>query len=72
MLDPVVQSAFVAIVAWLLTLLASWAGFPLDEKVLYTIAAAIVAYILSRLGVPIVRGILPGAARRGLISKGKD
>jgi hypothetical protein len=31
-----------------------------------------VAFILSKLGVPIVRGILPGAAKRGLISQGKE
>lgn len=58
MLDPVVQSAFVVIIAWILNLLAHAAGIPLDEKTLYTLAAAIVAYILSKLGPPAVNGIL--------------
>jgi hypothetical protein len=72
MLDPIVQSAFVILIAWLLKLAAAAAGFPIDDTVLNTIAAAIVAFILSKLGVPIVRGILPGAAKRGLISQGKE
>jgi hypothetical protein len=71
MLDPIVQSAFVVIVAWLLKLLANLAGFPLDEVALNTIAAAIVAYILSRLGPPAVARLFPGAVRRGLL-KGED
>lgn len=68
-LDPVVQSAFVAILTWLLKLGADAAGIPLDEKILYAVAAAIVAAILSRLGVPAVRKAFPGAVERGFISK---
>jgi hypothetical protein len=69
MLDPIVQSAFVVIVAWLLTLLSTWLGFPLDKETLYTIAGAIVAYILSKLGVPAFRALFPVLVRRGLVSR---
>lgn len=57
-MDPIVQSAFVVIIAWLLKLLASAVGIPLDETTLNTIAAALVAYILSRLGPPAVRAVI--------------
>lgn len=63
-MDPIVQSAFVVIVAWLLKLLAAAVGIPLDEVVLNTLAAAIVTYILSRLGPPAVRSVVAGI--RGL------
>jgi hypothetical protein len=69
MLDPVVQSAFVVIVAWLLKLLAGALGFPLDEQTLYTLAAAIVAYLLSKLGLGLTRKAFPGAVKRGLLSE---
>lgn len=71
MLDPIVQSAFVVLVAWLLKLAAAAAGFPLDDATLNTLAAVIVAYILSKLGLGIVRKAFPGAVRRGLLSEEK-
>jgi len=72
MLDPIVQSAFVVIVTWLLKLGAAAAGLPIDEATLNTIAVVIVAFILSKLGVPVVRGIFPALARRGLLSTKSD
>ncbi len=59
-MDTFVQAAFVVIVAWLLKLLAAAVGIPLDETTLNTLAAALVAYILSRLGPPAVRGLTAG------------
>lgn len=67
MLDPVVQSAFVVLVAWLLKLLAGKLNFPIDETTLNTVAVAIVAFLLSKLGSPIVRAVLPVLAERGLL-----
>lgn len=54
MLDPVLQSAFVVIVAWLIKKAATWLKIELDEKTLNTIAAALVAFLLSQLGAPAV------------------
>ena len=71
MLDPVVQSALVVILAWLLKLGAGAVGLPLDETTLYTLAGVIVVYILSKLGVPTLRAIFPGLTERGLISTPK-
>jgi len=71
MLDPVVQSAFVVILTWLLKLAAHAAGIPVDDATLYTLAGAIVVFILSKLGVPVVRGLLPERAK-GFLSKQEE
>lgn len=47
MLDPVVQSALVVLVAFLLDQLAKLAGIPLSTEVLSALAAAIVAWLLG-------------------------
>jgi hypothetical protein len=69
MLDPVVRSAFVILLAWLLKLGAAALGLEIDDATLNTLAGVIVVYILSRLGVPLVRRAFPGLARRGLVSE---
>lgn len=56
MLDPVVQSAFVVILAWLIKLAAAAIGIQLDEVTVNTLAAAIVIFLLSKLGPPAVQG----------------
>jgi len=66
-LDPIVQSAFVIIVAWLLKLAAAAAGIEIDDTTLNTIAAAIVVFLLSKLGLSGVKRVFPGAVRRGLL-----
>lgn len=58
MLDATVQSAFVVIVAWLLGMLVKVAQFPIDPTVINSVAAAIVAYIFSKLFPSAVRGLL--------------
>lgn len=58
MLDATVQSAFVVIVAWLLGMLVNVAQFPIDPAVINSVAAALVAYIFSKLFPPAVRGLL--------------
>lgn len=67
MLDPIVQSAFVVIVAWLLKLAAAAAGIEIDGTTLNTLAAAIVVFILSRLGLEGTKRVFPGAVKRGLL-----
>lgn len=58
-MNEVVQSAFVVILAWLLKLGAGAIGLQIDETTLYTLAGAIVVYLLSKLGVPTLRALLP-------------
>jgi hypothetical protein len=67
MLDATVQSAFVVVVAWLIQLGANAAGFPLDAATIASVAAVIVAYILSKLGVATTRSFL---VKRGILSGG--
>jgi hypothetical protein len=69
MLDPVVQSALVVILAWLLKLGAAALGLEIDDATLHTLAGVIVVYILSKLGVPLLRKFAPGLVRRGLVSE---
>ena len=69
MLDPIVRSAFVVILTWLLKLGAHAAGIPVDDATLYTLAGVIVVYILSKLGVPTFRKLFPGLVRNGLVSE---
>lgn len=71
-LDPLVQSAFVTIVAWLLNLAVNASNFPLDLEVINAIAAGIVLYILRFVGMAIVRTVLPVTERQGLISSRDD
>lgn len=71
-LDPLVQSAFVTIVAWLLNLAVNTSNFPLDLEVVNAIAAGIVLYILRFVGMAIVRTVLPVTERQGLISSRDD
>lgn len=49
MLDPVVQSALVALVAWLLTLAFEYFGIPVSKEVVGALAVAIISWLL---GVP--------------------
>ena len=64
MLDATVQSAFVVIVAWLINLGADYAGFPLDDATIASVAAVIVSYILSKTAAPAV-----GSKVRSLFAK---
>jgi hypothetical protein len=47
MLDPVVQSALVVLIAYLLDLAAKYFGIPLSTEVLASLAAAIVAWLVG-------------------------
>lgn len=47
MLDPVVQSALVVLVAWLLEWACKLAGIAIDPGVLHALAAAIVAWLVG-------------------------
>ena len=58
MLDAAVQSAFVVIIAWLIGLGAKALNFPLDVSVINSVAAALVAYIVSKLFPPAARAFL--------------
>lgn len=69
MLDPVVQSALVILVAEGLKFLAAQAGFPIDEATLNTLAAAIVAFLLSQFGLERAKKLFPGAVQRGLLKE---
>lgn len=71
-LDPVVQAAFVTIVAFLLNLAAIAANFPISLEVLNAVAAGIVLYILRFVGMAIVRTVLPVTEQRGLISSREE
>ena len=57
-MDTAVQSAFVIVLAWLLGLGANYLPFPLDPVVINSVAAALVAYIVSKLFPPAVRKLL--------------
>ncbi len=67
MLDPIVQSAFVVIVAWLLKLFTAYVGIEIDSTVLNTIAASIVVLLLSKLGLSGTKKVFPAAVKRGLL-----
>lgn len=69
MLDPIVQSAFVVIVAWLLKLGAAAAGIEIDDTTLNTLAAAIVVYLLSQFGLRGTKKAIPGAVKAGLLAE---
>jgi divalent metal cation (Fe/Co/Zn/Cd) transporter len=58
MLDAAVQSAFVVIVAWLIGLGVKFFNFPIDPTVINSVAAALVAYIVSKLFPPAVRSLM--------------
>lgn len=60
MLDPVLQSALVVLVAYLLDLAAKALGIPLSTEVLASLAAAIVAWLL---GVPAGSAVAQGIRR---------
>ncbi len=55
MLDPLVHAALVTLAAYALKFLFQFLNFPIDEATLNTIAAALVAYILSLFGLAIYR-----------------
>jgi len=57
-MDTAVQSAFVIVLAWLFGLAAKYLPFPLDPMVINSVAAALVAYIVSKLFPPAVRGFI--------------
>lgn len=57
MLDPMVQSALVVLVAYLLNLAAQALGIPLSTETLAALAAAIVAWLL---GVPVGARVAQG------------
>lgn len=59
MLDPIVVSALVILVAQGLKALAALANFPIDEQTLNTLAAAIVTWLLAQF----VRGRIHAAAK---------
>lgn len=67
MLTPTVQSALVALIAYLLKLACDRFGIPLDEGVLTAIATAIVAYLL---GVPAGERVARGFRRTFGAEKG--
>lgn len=64
MLDATVQSAFVVILAWLFTLGAGYVNLPFSPATITSVAAVIVAYIVSK-----VAGPATISKVRGLISK---
>jgi hypothetical protein len=55
MLEPTVQAALVVILAWLLKKACEWLKIEIDETTLNTLAAALVVFFLSRLGVEAAR-----------------
>jgi hypothetical protein len=65
MLSPTVQAAFVVVLAWLIRLLCDALGITIDDATLNTLAAAIVVYLLSRVGVA-------SAVRAGLLDSPSD
>lgn len=69
MLDPVVQSALVAILTALLVALTRAIGLEVDESVLAALAGAIVIWLLSRFGLLWVRRANPALVKRGLLGE---
>lgn len=71
MLDPAVKAALVVLVAVAIKAAAAYLGIALDEALVNTLAAMIVAWLLSLLGLEIVkagaRKLLPAAFERGLL-----
>lgn len=57
-MDTVVQSAFVIALAWVFGLAAKYMSLPIDPVVINSVAAALVAYIVSKLFPPAVRNLL--------------
>ena len=57
-MDTAVQSAFVIVLAWLFGLGAKYLPFPLDPMVINSVAAALVAYIVSKLFPSAVRSFI--------------
>ena len=66
MLDPVVQSACVVLVSWLLKM---WAPIPLDEMTVNSIAAGIVAYLLGLFGLGLVKRSVRGRSAAAWFGK---
>ena len=65
MLDPVLHGALVVVAAFVMKWIFGYIGLELDEATLNTLAAAVVAYILSLFGLGLlrrtgIRGILGG------------
>lgn len=69
MLDPVVQSALVAILTALLVALTRAIGLEVDESVLAALAGAIVIWLLSRFGLLWVRRANPKLVKSGLLGE---
>lgn len=71
MLDPVVKAALVVLVAAGIKAAAAYFGIPLDEALVNTLAAMIVTWLLSLLGMEIVRAgarkFAPALLERGLL-----
>ncbi len=67
MLDPIVQSALVVLVAQVLKYLAALAGFPVDETTLNTLAAAIVAWLLTQFARARIRDAVAGTRAESLL-----
>lgn len=57
-LDPVVQAALVALLAAGLKWLAAYLNIPLSEELINTLAVAIVAWLLAKFGLGVVRGFV--------------
>ena len=56
-MDTTVQSAFVIIAAWVINWVAKYFNFPIDPATVNSLAAVIVAYIISKLVPPAVRSL---------------
>jgi hypothetical protein len=67
MLDPVVTGAFVVVVGWLLKLLVTKIGLPLDDATLNALAVAIVSVLLGLFGLEVVKRLAPKLKEKGLL-----
>jgi hypothetical protein len=71
MLDPVVTAALVVLVAWGLKSLLAYLSIPVDEGTINTLAAVIVAWLLSLFGLEVIKATVAKKAPqyRGLFKE---
>lgn len=65
MIDPAVHAAFVVVFAWLVKLAFNAIGIDVGDDVYTSLAGVIVAYILSLLGLALVRKAKGGSSLLG-------
>lgn len=71
MLDPILHGALVVVAAFVIKWLFAAIGLNLDEATLNTLAAAVVAYILSLFGLGLIRKA-GGGRTKGLIGTDEE